>query len=529
MKIKQIILSLILVVISLSIYWQTSTHGFYLYDDGDYVVNNSLILKGITPEGIKWAFSSFHSGNWHPLTWLSHMLDVQLFGVKASGHHLVNLLLHVVNALLVFFLLMRLTSELWRGFAVALLFAIHPLHVESVAWIAERKDLLSGLFFLLTLLAWERYARKQSIISYLCSLLLFALGLMSKPMLVTLPFILLLLDWWPLGRFDAQFRPARLFAEKIPFFMLSLASSIVTFLAQNQAGAVVSFIRSPLPLRLANAVVSYGLYIKKMMWPNDLAVFYPSPTAISWWQPAAWGMVLIGVSIVLLKVRKRYPYLVVGWLWYLGMLVPVIGVIQVGAQAMADRYTYLPLLGLFIMISWGTGEAATRVARKTAIAACAVVVIGLLTFCAWQQAGLWKSNILLFSRALEKAPVTSLALTNLAKAYIAEGTELKERWDLDGALKLFNLAAVRSTGSVAATAHSNIGLILAMQGKNAEAERAYATSLQYDTTYTEAYYNMGLLHLGEGRLHEAATCFREVVRLDPENKTARRYLQENLR
>lgn len=522
------LLSFTLVLITLCVYWQTSTHGFYIYDDGAYVVDNAIVLRGITPEGITWAISGFHVANWHPVTWLSHMLDVQLFGTNASGHHLVSVFIHSLNALLVFFLLLQLTSALWRSFIVSLLFAIHPLHVESVAWIAERKDLLSGLFFFLTLIAWQRYVKKKTTVSYVCALSLFALGLMSKPMLVTLPFILLLLDWWPLGRFDAQRGPAWLFIEKIPFFSLAAGFSIVTFLAQNQGGAVVSFDKTPIALRLANAVVSYGTYLRKMLWPNDLVVFYPFPASIDWWLPAAWVIIFVAATVAFLRLRKRYPYLIVGWLWYLGMLVPVIGIIRVGAQAMADRYTYLPLLGPFISIVWGAAEMAARPARKALIVACIVIVSGLLSFSAWRQVGYWKSDIILFSRVLEYVPVTPLTLTDFANSYIKRGEELQKQWNLDEALKYFTIAAARSTGTVAASAHNNIGLIMAMQGKEAEAIREYEISMRLDPTFANAYFNMGLQYLEKDRRSKAAECFREAVRLNPEDEKARRYLQDIL-
>lgn len=515
-----------LTLITLGIYWQTNSHGFHIYDDAAYVTGNAIVLQGITPEGIAWALSAFHIANWHPVTWFSHMLDVQLFGTNASGHHVVSVLIHTLNASLVFLLLLQLTSTLWRSFTVALLFAIHPLHVESVAWIAERKDLLSGFFFLLTLMAWGRYVRKQTIFRYLCALSLFAIGLMSKPMLVTLPFILLLLDWWPLGRFDTQRRPAWFFMEKIPFFLFSVASSIVTFMAQNQGGAVVPFHKSPLTFRLANAVVSYGVYLRKMVWPNDLVVFYPFLNSIDWWLLAFWGILFVVATIVFLRRRNRYPYLMVGWLWYLGMLFPVIGIIRVGAQAIADRYTYLPLLGPFIMIVWGTAEAATRPARKAVIVACIAIVTGLLSFSAWRQAGYWKSDIILFSRVLEYAPVTPLTLTDFARSYIKKGEELKEQWNFDEALKYFDIAAARSTGALAATAHNNIGLIMAMQGKGTEAIREYELAIKYDPTFANPYYNMGLLNLEKGLRNEAAACFKEVLRLTPDDEKARRYLQD---
>lgn len=528
MRLQKLLLSFSLIIVTLCIYRQTGTHGFCLLDDGDFIANNSVVLKGITPEGVAWAFSSFHTGNWHPVTWLSHMIDAQKFGTNAAGHHLVNVALHALNAALVFLLLMRLTAAPWRSFVAALLFAIHPLHVESVAWIAERKDLLSGFFFFLTLIAWDRYVRKQSSTRYICVLSLYALGLMAKPMLVTLPLLLLLLDWWPLRRFNAQCRPARLFAEKIPFLVLSLASSCVTIIAQHQAGAMTTIAGAPVTLRLANALTSYGVYLRKMVWPNDLAILYPLPTSIPWWQPTAWGIVLVVSTLAFVRLRGRCPYLIAGWLWYLVMLLPVIGIIQVGAQAMADRYSYLPLLGPFIMISWGVADTAAGQIRKAALIASVAVAVGLLSLASMRQVGFWKSDILLYSRALEVSPVNPVAYANLAKAHLNEGVALKDRGNYDGALKHFAVVAARSTGYVAAMAHNNIGLINAMHGRIAEAEKEYALARQHAPNYADPYYNMGLLSFEEGRLREAAACFSEAVRLDPGDEKARRYLQETL-
>ncbi len=521
-----IILSGVIVMLCLAVYWQTGSHGFFLYDDGEYLLNNPMVNEGVTINGIKLAFSSFHSGNWHPLTWLSHMVDVQFFGLKPAGHHLVNVALHTANALLLFLLLTRMTAEVWQSFAVSILFAVHPQHVESVAWIAERKDLLSGLFFFLTLLAWQGYLRNPSLSRYLGTLALFGLGLMAKPMLVTLPCLLLLLDWWPFARFRSGKNLTHLFTEKIPFFLLSILSAIITFLAQNQAGAVTSFVRVPLSLRLANSALSSASYIKQMIWPHDLAVFYPLPTSIPWWQPTILGMLFASTLLLLLRMRTRYPYLIVGWLWYLGMLVPVIGIIQVGAQSMADRYTYLPHIGLSIMLAWGTAEFATTSRRKAVFAVCFTLAATLLTIAAWRQAAAWRSNVFLFSRALEVTPATPLTKANLAKAYNAEAMEFKERWDLNRALERLRVAASLSAGTLAATVHNNMGLILAMQGHDGDATREYGLAIEHDPGYSDPYLNLGLLSLDNGRYGEAMGYFKEVLRLNPADETACRYLRE---
>lgn len=523
------LLCMAIALVTLCIYWQVGSHGFHLYDDGDYVANNPAVLGGISGDGIRWAFTRFHSGNWHPLTWLSHMLDTELFGTKPAGHHLVNLTLHVVNAILAFLLLRRMTSRALPSFLVALLFAVHPLRVESVAWIAERKDLLSGLFFCSTLLAWDGYVKQRSVPAYCLALALFALGLMAKPMLVTLPLILLLLDWWPYARLDCRSGLLKLAGEKLPFFVLTLFSSLVTYLAQDSSGAVTSFARSPLALRLANSAVSYVSYLKKTAWPTDLSIFYPFPSAIPWWQSAASSAVLATITMICYRLRHRKPYLLAGWLWFVIMLVPVIGIIQVGAQAMADRYSYLPQIGLFVAVVWGGAEWGKSRARQVMLAACAAAVVALLSVAAWRQASYWQSNIVLFSRALAITPNTPLAKANLVKAYNAEAMNRKERWDLDGALELLRLAAPMSTGTIAATVHNNIGLILAMKGDDGGAAREYRLAMEHEPAYADPYLNMGLLSYEGGRFGEAAYFFRETLRLDPGNKTAGMYLKQSAR
>lgn len=526
MKLKKPLLSIFLLIVTLCVYRQAATHGFCLLDDGDFVVNNPFVAKGLTLDGVAWAFSSFETGNWHPVTWLSHMLDVRLFGTDAGGHHLVNIFLHGVNTLLVFLLFIRYTTALRRSFFVAMLFAVHPLHVESVAWVAERKDLLSAFFFFITLLAWERYVRKSTPLRYLAALFLYALGLMAKPMLVTLPIVLLILEWWPLGRFGGKQSPARLLGEKLPFFSLALASCWVTLVAQQRAGALATLAGTPLAGRLGNALTSYGVYLRKMVWPNDLAILYPLQAAVSWWPAAGWGMFLATLTLIFLRLRDRYPYLLAGWIWYLVMLFPVIGIVQVGGQALADRYTYLPLLGPFIMISWGGADWAAGRKWRPACMAAAVLAVGIFSLLAWRQVGFWKNDILLFSRAVVVTPVNPLARMYLAKAHLNKGIEFKEKWDYAAALEQFAAAAAGSTGDVAAMAHNNMGLIHAMQGRTGEAEREYGESLRYSSTYADPWYNLGLLYLGGGRYRQAADCFREVLRLNPEDGRVLSYLLE---
>ncbi|MHC4259743.1 MAG: tetratricopeptide repeat protein [Planctomycetota bacterium] len=397
-----------LILATLAIYWQVHSHSFVNYDDPTYVSKNQNIQSGITWESVKWAFTTGHAGNWHPLTWISHVLDWQLFGASAGWHHLTSLFLHIANTLLLFAVLKRMTNALWKSAFVAALFALHPLHAE---------------FWMLTMAAYLRYVEYPGLGRYLLTLSLFALGLMAKPMLVTLPFVLLLLDYWPLRRF--QFgqtvegfgwqKPksadvsspwkifCRLVLEKIPFFILSAISSVVTFLVQRSAGVVTSIERLPLTVRVANVLVSYFTYIQKMIWPSRLAMFYPYPDKTKLlWQAVAFAPLLVIISVAVVLLMHRRKYLFTGWLWYLGTLVPVVGLVQVGGQAYADRYTYVPLIGLFIIIAWGVPDVLPkRRSLKPVLGASAVAVLLALSICAHQQQRYWRDTITLCEHALD--------------------------------------------------------------------------------------------------------------------------------
>ena len=362
----------ILIVSILAVHWQVKDHEFIDYDDNVYITDNPQVQLGFSSKTLKWAFTTTHAGNWHPLTWLSHMMDCRLFGLNPSGHHLTSVFLHIINSILLFFALQWATSTIWPSALVACLFALHPLHVESVAWVAERKDVLSTFFWLLTMLAYIGYAKRPSKSSYLLVLFLFTLGLTAKPMLVTLPFLLLLLDYWPLDRFQLgrdfgsagnkstrslepstkKLPPSRLIVEKLPMFMLSGIFSVIALWAQEKAGAMSGMEIVPFKWRIANALVSYVSYIGKMIWPRGLAVFYPHPQdSLPIWQAVSAGLLLLILSTLVVRLAARYKYGLVGWLWYLGTLVPVIGLVQVGEQTRADRYTYVPLIGLYIIIA----------------------------------------------------------------------------------------------------------------------------------------------------------------------------------
>ena len=468
-----------LLVSVLIVFWPTLGHEFINYDDFSYVVHNSRVKNGFTWAGIQWAFTSTYASNWHPLTWLSHMLDCQLFGLRPGGHHFMNLLFHAANTILLFLLLRTMTGALWRSAIVGLLFAVHPLHVESVAWVAERKDLLSTFFMLLTLSAYVSYTRQPGWKRYILVILLFTVGLMAKPMLVTMPFILLLLDFWPLDRMvmDGKSREQkyavmkRLVLEKAPLFLLSAVSSVITLFAQTSA--IWNLADIPLPTRLGNALISYVKYLGLTFWPKNLAIIYPYPDSLGFLEILFASVVLIIISIgVFLAVKKR-RYLPFGWFWFLGTLVPVIGIVQVGSQAMADRYTYIPLIGIFIMLSWGGYDFFERFkwSAKIAEITLAGLILILMTLSA-NQVVHWKNGITLFQHTIR---VTS-------DNYVA---------------------------------HNNLGIALAHRGKRDEASAHFREALRINPIYTHARYNLALNCQNEGKLDEAIVHYRELIRLSP--------------
>ena len=413
------LLSLLLIVLTLAAYWPVRHAGFTNCDDDAYVTENPPVLHGLTGNGVKWAFTTFHASNWHPLTWLSHMADCSLFGENAAGSHLVNVGFHLANTLLLLLLLWRLTGAVWRSGFVAALFALHPLHVESVAWIAERKDVLSTCFGLLTLLAYVRYVEGSKVQSpkskvwYGLALLCFVLGLMSKPMLVTWPFILLLLDYWPLRRLQLSTGHSKLktllffVREKLAFFGLAAAASAVTFWAQKTGGAVVPLQELPLLNRLANVAVAYVAYLAKAFWPTRLAVLYPFVLDLPVMKVALAVVGLLAATVFSFLAARRAPYVLMGWVWFVGTLVPVIGLVQVGNQAMADRYTYIPLVGVFIVVSWGAVDLTSRWrGQRFALSAGAAVVLAGCFIGTRLQVGYWRNSLALFSHALQSHKTT---------------------------------------------------------------------------------------------------------------------------
>ena len=529
---------LFLIMATLVVYWQVRNHEFVNFDDSEYITENRHAQAGLTWKGIIWAFTTTHASNWHPLTWLSHMLDCQIYGLNAGGHHLTSLLLHIVNTLLLFVVLNRLTGALWRSAFVAALFALHPLHVESVAWVAERKDVLSTFFWMLTMWAYIRYTERPGLNRYLLILLPFALGLMAKPMLVTLPFVLLLMDYWPLGRLQlnslsslwgkrAGVRGA--LWEKVPLFALAAGSSVVTFLVQQGGGALQSLDVLPFKIRIANTLVTYISYIVKMIWPLDLAVFYPHPGMWPIWQVLGAGLLLVCISVLLIRAARRRPYLAVGWLWYLGTLVPVIGVVQVGAQSMADRYTYVPLIGLFIIIAWGVfdlnkyspspggrglGGGGGKLLRLV-LAICTGVALLVFAICTWLQVGHWQNSIALFQHTLGVTENNYLAHYNLGKAY-GEIGHFKEEFEA-------YQEAIRINPRLA-KAHYNIGVLFGRMGNYQEELQAYKQAIHLKPDHAKAYCNLGVAHAQMGHYSKAIWAFKEALRLNPNDKV----VQQNL-
>jgi len=481
-----------LILVTIAAYEPLRHNGFINLDDTRYVVENNNIHGGLSYNSIIWAFKTRYAGNWHPLTWLSHMLDCQLFGLDPVRQHFSSLLLHIANTLLLFWVLAKMTADIWPSAFTAALFALHPLHVESVAWAAERKDVLSTLFWMLTVATYLRYVRRRNVTWYIVTLVLFALGLMAKSMLVTLPFVLLLLDYWPLNRLKTQGTRRKTadsverianrkeksetfytLLEKLPLFALSAVSSVITFTVQRSSGAVKSGEIYPFGIRVSNALVSYVKYIVKIIYPVDLAVLYPHPIhSLPLWQPIASLAILIGISGGIIYTVRKQKYLFTGWLWYLGTLVPVIGLVQVGNQAMADRYTYLPSIGVFIMIAWGAAAlSAKRRFGKIIFRTAAITALAILLICTRMQVKLWKNSFTLFEHTLK---VTK-------NNYIV---------------------------------HNNYGIALSQAGRFDEGILQFRRSLQIDPQHANAHYNLGLALAQSGHLEEAVVHLRKSFESD---------------
>jgi len=585
-----------LALVTLAVYAQVVHYEFIDLDDGEYVFENWHVATGLHPNNVVWAFTTGHAANWHPLTWLSHMVDSQLFGSKAGYHHLVSVLFHVINTMLLFLLLHRLTGAVWRSALVAGLFALHPLHVESVAWVAERKDVLSTLFLFLTMWAYADFVRTRKVKHYVLALLFFALGLMSKPMLVTVPFVLLLLDYWPLNRFQQDLRATTdkmrrsrqspfnrfmqsalpLMREKIPFFVLSAASATITFLVQRAGGAVQVADALTFDAKIANAIHSYAAYLAKTVWPAGLIVYYryilPGYPSVDILLAT---LVLIAITVLALRFSGRFPYLAFGWMWYLGTLVPVIGLVQVGGQAMADRYTYIPLIGVFVAVAWGIPDALARCpGMRRSLAVAGALLLLVCAVASWHEVRYWRDTVTLFSHALEIDENSYLAHemtgTGMAKRgnyqeavahYTAAlrfqpsnthimsnmGASLDLLGKRDQALEVFSRAlkikpddpiALRDMGRVCfeqgkfadavdfygkavrgmpdnVAVWCSFGNALAKLGRNQEAIDAYSSALRMEPAYAEAVFGRGAALAGLGRASEAIHDFEEAVRINP--------------
>jgi Flp pilus assembly protein TadD len=491
----------------------TLGNDFVNYDDQDYITQNPQVQAGLTGPGVWWALTTAHASNWHPLTWLSLQLDRQLYGPGARGFHFTNLLLHTANAILLFLALRGLTGAVWRSALVAALFALHPLHVESVAWAAERKDVLSTLFWMLTLVAYLGYVRRQGLGRYALVALAFTLGLLAKPMLVTLPCVLLLLDVWPLRRWQpGQPQSAavagRLLLEKAPLFALAAVSSAITFWAQRRGGAVASLEVFPLDVRLGNAVVAYVRYLWLMLWPSSLAVFYPHPgAALPFWQVGGATLVLAVLTVLIIHERQRHPYLLVGWLWYLGTLVPVLGIVQVGEQALADRYTYVPLIGVFLALVWGMVDLIPCFRyRGVVLAAAAAAVLVALTVATRNQVRCWHDRATLWAHAAQADPDNHLAHYNLGVILLEQGQRDRAREEFQEAVR------ARPTDWLA---HNNLGTLAQQRGDHEEAAYHFAAALKSRPEQPSVRGNLGLALAMQGQLPEARSQFDAALRVDP--------------
>lgn len=527
---RDVLVVAVLAGLVLVIYWQTVGFGFISLDDKQYIYENSAALSGLNRESIKWAFTTFYQANWHPLTWLSHFIDVNFFGLNSGAHHAVNMIFHLINTVLAFYLIQKLTGNFWRSAIVAALFAVHPAHVESVAWVAERKDVLSMMFWLLTMFAYVNFARKEDETgtkttgdksgkadmnavfaryaspSFLLVVVLFALGLMSKPMLVTLPFVLVLIDLWPLGRLKEIKDLPMLLAEKAPLFVLSAISSYVTVVAQRSGGAIESLDYLPFGVRSVNALVSYAKYIATLFYPADLALMYPYARDFPVWQIVGSALMLIAITALCVwQIRKR-KYLLVGWLWFLGTLVPVIGIVQVGSQPLADRYTYIPYFGLFVMLVWGLSDLFEylKINRTIYLSVFALIVI-VLSMISFRQTSFWKDDETIYRHALAVTSGNAVISHDLCYTLM-----LANR--LDEAEGLCRSAIEIKPDFF--LGYNTLGIIQIKRGQYSEAEKNFRKILADRPNFSLAYGNLALALALEKRPEEAEENLEKAVRLD---------------
>jgi protein O-mannosyl-transferase len=546
------LLCLLLAVITLVVYWQIQYHDFINYDDYSYVLNNNVVKNGLSWDGILWAFKDVSTGYWHPLTWLSHMLDWQLFKSNPAGHHWTSLIFHIVNVLLLYSVFKKMTGDSYKSCFVAALFAVHPINVESVAWIAERKNVLSTTFWMLTVLAYIYYVNSPSFLRYLPVFLFYLAGLMFKPMLVTLPFVLLLIDYWPLRRMSFAFSAPsslpdinkhssdkvkncpHLILEKIPLFFLSIAVSILTYISAISHNTVASWESLSFSKRIGNALISYVLYMKMMLWPDDLAILYPYPTTIPLLKSAAAGILLVIITVTVLKLLKKFPFLAVGWFWYLGVLFPAIGLIQAGAQSMADRYAYLSFIGLFIVLTWGISEITEHLKhKKLVLSLSAIIIVFILMIVTINQVSLWRNSFSLFEHCLNVTTRNYIIHSNLGGAFLntvpisdsavnstknSNGVNINnpdisslQKNNLDKAMYHF-LRALKYNPDFA-DARNNLGVALARQGQLDNAISNFRKALLSRSDYVDAYNNLGSALARQGNLDEAILTFKKSLQI----------------
>ena len=521
----------VLILSTLLVFWQVRNFEFTNYDDNACVTENPHFSRGLNSDDIVWAFTAPNNGNWLPLTWLSFMVDSQLFGLNSGRMHLVNLLFHIANTLLLFAVLKRMTGSLWRSAFVAAAFALHPVHVESVAWVINRKDVLSGFFFMLTLAAYAGYARNGGVFRYLLTLLLFVFALLSKPILVMLPFVLLLLDYWPFNRFTDELAetpegknkinsvcsvvksPVWLIVEKVPFLALAAVWSVITFLAQRNSGSVSGISVIPLDYRIANSFLSYARYIGKMFWPQNMSVFYPLDIVhIPLWRIALCILLVLVITIFAVRFGRKQRYLPVGWFWFVVTLVPVIGIVQSGAQGYADRYTYIPYIGLFIVIAWGLPELLSKWRyRNIALGMAAVIVLTASGVCAYIQTGHWKNSYTLFTHAIE---VTQ----NNAVAHDCLGNYLRDNGKTDLAIEHYKKAIQFNQFNPMAL--NNLGYIMSDRGDVNKAIEYFQQAIKIKPDYAEAQYNIGVACDALGRRQDAIEAYKQAIRIQPDYHNA---------
>lgn len=548
---------ILIVLATLSVYFQVKNFDFVDYDTPEYVYDNSHVKQGLTIANLKWALTTTYMSNWHPLTWMSHMLDVSLFGLAPGPHHLMNLLIHILNTLLLFILFRKMKADVLRSGIVAALFALHPLHVESVAWVAERKDLLSTMFFFLSIISYVHYVTRRRLIGYVAVILCFILGLMAKPMIVTLPFVLLLLDYWPLERFhcspttqDGNGSPFSIFIEKIPLLILSAISSVVTLYAQKSGGAIASLDKFSFATRLENALVAYSKYLGKIFWPNHLAVIYPYQERLSGWLVIFSCVCISGISVLAFKSLTSRPWFTFGWLWFLGTLVPVIGIVQVGMQSMADRYTYVPSVGIFTIIAWAYSDLYKSGHNKRRMVAMAVSTLFVYAAVAYKQVGYWHDSQALFEHAINVTQNNFIAQNNLGYQLLEKDDLAKAIWHFNKAIKIdpdfeiahLNLGLALSRkgnidGAIAqyrialkikpdyAEAYNNLGNSDFRQGKYKQAGYFYFQALRWKPEFSEAYSNLGAVMVRLGDKKKALQLFRKALKIDSGNKNAYQNMQ----